>query len=175
VSVKKDFIVPVLVLSLICIVVSGALAVMNGLTHPIIEAAAAERAEAAMNAIIPDAAGFVELGNEGLPDSIREAYAAENGVGYIFIVSVNGFSGDVKVIVGIDPDGRIMRSSTLQHTETKGIGTIIDQDSFTGRFEGKDSNLEGISAVTGATISTNAYIHAAREAFAAFEVVNSGR
>jgi len=170
---KKDFIAPILVLSIICLVVSGALSLMHDLTHPVIEAAASERAYIAMNEKIPHATGFEELDTEGLPRTIREAYATENNVGYIFIVSVNGFSGEVRVICAIDPEGRLIRSGVLQHTETKGIGTIIEQDTFLNRFDGKDNRLDGISAITGATISTNAFINAIRDAFEAFELVTS--
>jgi len=148
---------------------------MNGVTHPIIEAAAAERAVTAMNEIIPHATGFVPIDDEGLSRSIREVYGTENDVGFIFIVSVNGFSGEIRIICGIDPDGRIISSMVLQHTETQGIGTIIDEPSFTGQFDGKDGGLEGISAVTGATISTVAYMNAIREVFEAFEIVTGGR
>ena len=172
---KNEFVMPILVLTLICVVVSGALAFMDGITHPVIEAAAIDRAQAAMNAIIPEATGFEQIGTDGLPPTVREAYKTENNVGYIFILSVNGFSGEIRVICGIDPEGEIISCGALSHTETKGIGTILDQPSFTGQFDGKDSRLEGISTVTGATISTRAYIGAIRDAFAAYEAVQGVR
>ena len=170
-NITQDFIKPIFVLFSICLVVSGALALMNSFTSPVIEAAAAERAIISMNQKIPHATGFVPIDREGLPSNIREAYGTENNVGYIFIVSVNGFSGEIRVICAIDPDGNIIKSSVLAHTETQGIGTIIDQGYFVDRFDGKDSRLEGISAVSGATISTVAYINAIRHAFEAFEIV----
>ena len=171
---KKDFVMPIAVLTLICLVVTGALAMMNSVTHPIIEAAATERAFATMNEKIPHATGFVPVGAEGLPRSIRAAYRTENDVGYIFIVSVNGFSGEIRVMTAIDPDGRIISSATLSHSETRGIGTVIDDAGFTGQFDGLDSSLEGVSAVTGATITTVAYIAAVEEAFGALEIIRGG-
>jgi electron transport complex protein RnfG len=165
---------PLLVLTVICLVVSGALAMMNSITYPIISSAAAERAQVSMIETVPNAAGFepVELSQiEELPASIREIYRTTNDVGYVFIASVNGFSGNIVVICGIDSDGNIIKSSTLSHTETKGIGTIIEQESFLGSFNGLDSRLEGIDTVAGATISTRAYIHAIEDIFIAFELV----
>jgi len=167
----KDFVAPILVLSLICLVISGALAMMDSVTSPMIGAAAAERTELAMASIIPEATGFERLDNEGFPRVIKEVYRTENNVGYIFIVAVNGFSGDIRIICGVDPGGSIISTSTLQHTETKGIGTILDEPAFLGQFDGKDSRLEGVSTVTGATISTKAFIGAINEVFAAFETV----
>lgn len=172
---KKDFILPILVLTLICIVVTGALAMMNNVTAPIIETASAERAFEAMSNKIPQATGFVQVENENFPRAIRAAYRTENDVGYIFIVAVNGFSGEIRVMCGVDNDGRIISTSALHHTETQGIGTILDQDDFTGRFDGRDINLEGVSAVTGATISTAAYIDAVRYALEAMKLISGGQ
>jgi electron transport complex protein RnfG len=177
--VKKDFVMPILVMGVICLIVSGALAFVNGVTEPVIGAAAAQRAEEAMSAIIPDATGFNQLARsrlpDGLPSSIREVHESENGVGYIFIVSVNGFGGELRVICGIGPDGNLIRAETLQHSETRGIGTIVEQASFLNQFTGKDSRLDGVSAVTGATISSRAFTNAVRDAFAAFEIVREVR
>jgi hypothetical protein len=83
---------------MICLVVSGALALMDSITHPVITAAAAERAQEAMIGKIPAATGFEPIGFdefEGIPASIKEAYRTGNDVGYIFIAAVNGFSGDI--------------------------------------------------------------------------------
>ena len=172
-SVKDDFIAPILVLSLICLVISGALALMNGVTHPMIEAAAAERTQLAMREVIPHATGFELIHDDELARTIRQAYRTQNDVGYVFVVGVKGFSGEIRIIVGIDPNGKLITSSTLSHTETKGIGNILDELSWTGQFDGKDSSLAGISTVTGATISTSAYMNGIREAFAAFETVRA--
>ena len=165
---------PLLVLTLICLVVSGALALMNSVTHPIIISAAAERADAAMINKIPHATGFepVELDAfEGIPHTVKEAYRTTNEVGYIFIAAINGFSGDITIMCGVDMEGRIIRTSTLSHTETKGIGTIIEQEAFLGTFSGKDDRLEGVDTVTGATISTRAYMDAIMDILEAVEVI----
>ena len=174
---KNDFIMPILVLTIICLVVSGALALMSNVTTPLITTAAAERAEEAMNTQIPHATGFERIDTaslSGFPATVREVYKTTNDVGYIFIVVQNGFSGDITIICGMDPDGRIIGVSTLSHTETKGIGTIIEQASFLDTFIDKDNRLEGVDTVTGATISTRAFISAIRDVHDAFELVREG-
>ena len=171
---KKTYVMPLLVLTVICLVVSGALAVMNSITLPVVTSAAAERAEEEMYRKIPEATGFeqIELETiEGLPDTIKEAYKTTNNVGYIFIAAIHGFSGDITIICSLDEEGTIIATSTLSHTETKGIGTIIEQKSFLNTFKGKDNRLEGVDTVAGATISTRAYIHAIRDIIEAFYII----
>ena len=168
---------PLLVLTVICLVVSGALAFMNSVTEPVITEAAAERAQAVMAQKIKEAHGFEPVdfsGMEEIPISIKEIYKTTNNIGYIFISAVNGFSGDITVICAVDPYGSIISASTLSHTETKGIGTILEQESFLGTFRGVDSNLNGVDTVTGATISTRAFIHAIDDILTAFSIVNRG-
>ena len=171
-ALKKTFVMPLLVLTLISVVVSSALALMNTFTQPVISSAAAQRAEIAMTQIIPNAEGFelIDLSNyTGIPVTVKEVYRTTNDVGYVFIAAVNGFSGDITIICGVGHDGRIIKTSTLSHTETQGIGTIIEQESFLSTFDGLDHNLEGVDTVTGATISTRAFIHAVSDIHEAFK------
>ena len=171
-QLKKDFIIPILVLMMICFVASGALSLVNSVTGPVIEAEEEERTNTSMHNQIPSAIDFEPVDKQGLPSSVYAVYRATNDAGYVFIVTDIGFSGEVKVICGIDPDGRLTGSEALEHSETKGIGTIIDQASFTDQFIGKDSRLEGVSTVTGATISTSAYVRAIEAALEAFEIIS---
>ena len=174
---KNDFVLPILVLSLICLVVAGALAVVNNFTLPVIELAAAERAAAARKEIIPEADGFDFLVVEGAPRSIIEIYKATNDTGYIFIISIPGYGGNIDLICGINNDGRIIKTAVLAHTETKGMTDPVfaqhhpTQPTFQGNFIGKDKDLNGIVPVTGATISSNAYKNGIKDAFTAFELI----
>ena len=171
---KDDFIKPIAVLAIICIVVSCALALTNGLTAPIIERDSDERTQLAMREIIPDATGFARIEHDGFGRALKEAYKSENDVGHVFIVAVNGFSGDIRVICGVDKDGNIIGCKTLSHTDTKGIADFLtdnSENSWVSKFTGKDNRLEDISTITGATISSTAFMNAIREVFAAFELI----
>ena len=168
---KEDFVKPIAVVAIICLVVSAALALTNGLTAPMIEEASEIRTQIAMRAIIPEATGFVRIENDGFSRAVKDAYVSENDIGYVFIVSRNGFSGEIRVICGVDKDGNIIGCSTLSHTETKGLGDFLKEDWWTSQFDGKDSRLEGINTITGATISSTAFMNAIREVFIAFELV----
>jgi electron transport complex protein RnfG len=171
---KRTYVMPLLVLTLICVAVSAALALMETATRPIITAAAAEREVALMREIIPQAESFelIDLGSlDNIPQTIRQAFRASNNAGYVLIAEVSGFSGVITIITGIDPGGQIIRTAPLSHSETVGIGTIIDTAVFLAPFEGNDSSLYGIDTVTGATITTRAYISAIHDIFEAFEKI----
>ena len=170
---RKDFVAPILVLMMICLVASGALALVDNVTNPVIEAAAVERTNEAMRKQIPNADGFELIELQGLSGAVKAVYRTTNDVGYVFIVSSNGFGGEIRIICGIGPDGKLTGSEVLEHSETKGIGTVIEQSSFTDQFAGKDSRLEGVSTVTGATISTSAYVRAIKAALEAFETAKA--
>ena len=166
---KKDFITPAVALTLVCLVMSAALAFGNSITKPVIEQAAAERAQSARLEIIPEADGFEPLELDSLPRSVTEVYAATNNAGYIFMVTTPGYGGEIKLICGVDPNGRIIRSKVLSHTETQGLGTIVFDRS--AEYEGLDKNLEGINAIAGSTITSSAYKSGIEDALAAFDII----
>ena len=170
---KDEFIMPILVLALICMFISGALAVVNNITYPVITRAAAGRAEQAQREIIPDAEAFVHIYAEGLPATIREVYETTNNKGFIFVIITSGYGGEITIMCGIDPAGEIISCLTLAHTETKGISDPVF--AMQSEYEGKNKNLDGIESISGATISSNAYKNGILDAFTAFEMVKGGR
>jgi electron transport complex protein RnfG len=171
---RKDFIMPILVLSLICLFVTGALALGHNLTQPIIAAAAAERARLTMREVIPHAEGFEPLELGGLPRAVYAAYGTTNNAGYIFIVTPIGYGGYIRMICGINPDGRVIRTAILSHGETPGFGEPVFAESHISRYWGQNRNgIEGISAITGSTITSGAFKNGIRYAFTAFEIVRA--
>ena len=166
---KKDFVMPVLVLSIICLLVSAALSFVNDLTLPVIEEAASQRAETARREVMPHANEFVLLELEDLPKTITEVYGTTNNVGYVFMIITTGYGGEIRLICAIDPEGKIIKTSTLAQTETIGIATpVFDQER---EYVGKDKNLSGIDVISGATITWRAYRNSIKDAFEVFERV----
>lgn len=170
---------PIIILPLICLFISGMLAVCNNITKPVIEKAAAERAENARREIMPQADGFELLemesfhsGNQ-IPKTITEIFRATNDTGYIFMIKTTGYGGDIKLICGIGPDGRIIRTATLAQTETKGLATPVFEKAHESLYTGKDKNLYDVPAVSGATVSSNAYKKGIQDAFTAYEIVRA--
>lgn len=170
-SAKNDFVMPILVLSLICLVITALLALTNSATEPVITQAALERAEAARTEIIPEADGFELMEVEGLPGTVKEVYKTTNDEGYIFMLTTMGYGGEMDLILGMNNDGTIIEVNTLKHSETKGMGSKTTEEPFRSQFVGKDKSLEGVDAITGATISSTAYLKAVEDAFEAFDIV----
>jgi len=168
----KNFVMPILVLTLICLVVSGALAFMDSITNPMIAEAADERTREIMSSKIPDAEGFEEVDVSDLFSSryTMEVYRSTNNVGYVVIAGATGFKSEVVIICGIDNDGKILAVSVLSHKETAGFGNKMEEASFIDPFIGKDKNLDGVDTVTGATYSTKAFIDAVADAFEIYEI-----
>jgi Predicted NADH:ubiquinone oxidoreductase, subunit RnfG len=171
---KKDFFAPVAVLFAICLMISAALALTNELTVSIIEGAEKKAAEEAQIEMLPEAEGFTLVENDHLPKEVTEIYRADNGAGYVVIMSVQGYGGDVKIICGINTEGEIVNTKTLSHSETNGIGSKITGEEFATQFIGKDSKLQGVQAITGASISSEAYIAAVKSAFEAYKIAEEG-
>ena len=85
------------------------------------------------------------------------------------VVAPDGYSGNIAMMVGVDPGGRVVGLEILSHAETPGLGDKITQAAFKGQFKGK--TLEGVDwrvkkeggefdQITGATISPRAVVKA---------------
>lgn len=168
----KDIIKPVLVLTCICLVVSALLAYVNKVTSPIIADAELTAAQQAMAEVLSEADSFEQLTVENLPERVEEVYRAENGSGYVFMLTTKGYGGDMKLICSIKSDGTIEACKTLSHSETSGLGSKTAEDPYRNQYCGKTSDTLGeVDAITGATISSAAYKNAIEDAFTAFNAV----
>ena len=172
---KKSFneiIKPVLVLVCICLVGTALLAYINSVTSPIIAKAEQEKTEQAMSEVLADADGFEKLEIENLPDRVTEVYTANNGSGYVFMLTTKGYGGDMKLICGMKSDGTIEQCKTLSHAETSGLGSKTAEDPYRNQYCGKNADtLSEVDAITGATISSTAYKNAIEDAFKAYDMV----
>ena len=85
---------PIVVLSLICVVVTGALAATNEVTAPIIEEATIAAENAARAEVLPEADSFSPV--EGITvEGVSAVYTADNGAGAAITASAKGYGGDV--------------------------------------------------------------------------------
>ena len=92
----------IVVLVVICLLTSAALAVVNHFTAPVSKANAEARAEQARLDAVPDAASF-QLVETTLPEEVVSAYLALDEAGspmsYLFTVEGKGFGGTIQVFV----------------------------------------------------------------------------
>lgn len=163
----KEFVVPAAVLTVICLVVSAVLAGTYQVTEPVIEAAKRAEADASRVVVLPDGKDFEQVSADGL-ENIVEAYKAGNGAGYVITGKAKGYGGDLQVMAGIDKDGKIAGVKLMDNNETQGIGSKTGEDAYTSQYKGKDSTLEGVTAVSGATVSSKAFESAVNSIFQAY-------
>ena len=166
----------IVVLVVICLVISGALAVVNHFTAPVIRQARAEREMQSRQALIPQAAEFKFLPVEGFPASVTAADLALDAdgrpVGYVFRAEGKGFNGTIVVMAAIDGSGRLMQVSTVDVTsETATLGGQTAKESYTAQYQGVDASLEGVNAISGATVTSKAYEQCVLDCFTAFQTV----
>lgn len=160
--------VTTLILFTICIVVTAALAFTNYITAERIAALEQKSQKDSMYIVLP-AEEYTSL-NVPSQDSSNECYSAKNGgeiIGYIATASVNGYGGQVKVMVGVDNFNTITAVKILSAAdETPGLGMNITKKDYYNQYSGKKTNFndDEIIAVTGATISSTAAKNAVKEA-----------
>ena len=142
-----------------------------------------ESEHASRLAVVPDASSFevvdeaVFTGAGGI-DGMREVYKVfKDGelYGYTFLITTQGYSGQIPVTVGILIDGRISAISIGDIMETQGIGTQILDESYISQYAGLATNeLNRVDAISHATISSDAVKKAVRGAFNAYALLGGG-
>jgi electron transport complex protein RnfG len=116
---------------------------------------------------------------------IYRVFAAEQPVAALFAVTArNGFSGPIRILLGIEYDGTVTGVRILQHRETPGLGDKIDSTrsewvfQFNGRSMGEPhitgwaikSDGGEFDQLTGASITPRAVIKAIRDTLIYFDV-----
>lgn len=154
---------PWAVLLIICLVVGGMLAMVNGLTEGPISQRAAETANAARYACFPDADSFeeMELASDSGVDSCYVAMKDGQAVGYVAQATVSGFGGPVEIHVGMDLNQTItgINVGGSKFAETPGLGAKAKDPKFVDQFTGLAIPTQlgnGVDAITGATITSGA-------------------
>ncbi len=168
-DVKNEFVKPIVVLTVICLVISAALAFTNQKTASIIKAAEVQKADEAKKDVLPDGDSFTEVKAKSLPSTVTAVYKAKNDAGYVFALTAKGYGGDMTLMCGVDKSGAVTGCETLSHNETQGLGSKTALPDFSGRFTGKTSaDIDSVETISGATISSKAYKNAIKDALSAF-------
>ena len=182
----------VIVLVGVALVVGAILAYVNHLTAGPI----AEKAEKSLAAGIKNVMGTEDL-QVAEPEEINQTI---DGKQVTFIIhncsdksgkslgaavesTTSGFGGDLKVLVGFNPDGNILGYTILQSSETPGLGakavTWFQKDGK-GSVIGKtpkegdlhvskdDKSGNAVDAITASTITSRAFLKAINQAYSAY-------
>lgn len=150
------------ILCIITLVVALMLSGVNLLTRDII-AQNTLRAENDARAEIIPAESFEDVG-----DGIYAAKKSGEIIGYCVSVESSGFGGKISMIVGINTDKSVAGVRIISHSETAGLGAKAAEPTFTDSFMGASfplsvtkttpENNTQITAISGATITSNAVV-----------------
>jgi electron transport complex protein RnfG len=121
-------------------------------------------------------------GKEDVP--VYRVYAGGEAIAALFVVrAMDGFSGPIRLLIGIEANGNITGVRVLEHRETPGLGDLIESDKsdwieqFRGRsLTSPDSSRWAIrrdggdfDQLTGASITPRSVIKAIKETLDYFE------
>ena len=184
-AAKKDTLLNMFVaLFVICIVAGGVLGIVFNATKDPIAAAENAKKTAAIKNVLPE---FNTLKTVNVKSAMEDAeipfhlaYDADNNfIGAAVETFTNkGFSGNISLMVGILADGTVKNISVLQHAETPGLGSKMEEETFKGQFNDKNADSFNFSvkkdggdvdAITAATISSRAFCDAVNRALSTFE------
>ena len=166
-----------LTLLLITGIVAIALAGVNMVTAPAIEALNAQKTQEAIELVLPG--GGEEMDTFPETALVSKVYASDTG--YAVEVTPGGFDNTITMMVGVDKTGNVLGISIIKHTETAGLGAVAAAktpagENFRGQFVGASGSVavtkDGgtMDAITGATITSRAIcagVNAALECVAA--------
>jgi electron transport complex protein RnfG len=180
----------VVVLTGVAVIMGGILALVNHLTEgPISEVNKKKTDDGIKAVMVCDNLTLAKT------DTVRQDI---NGKEYTYIIyqvkdaqgkdlgaavesTTMGFGGDLKVMVGFDPEGTILGYTLLEHAETPGLGAKADkwfQKGEKGDIVGKSPaepltvSKDGgqVDAITASTITSRAFLLAVNNAYNAYKV-----
>ena len=149
-------------LLIITAVVAVALAGVNMITEPAIEALNAQKTQEAIELVLPGGGESVDFPATNL---VSKVYASDSG--YAVEVTPGGFDNTITMMVGVDKAGSVLGISIISHTETAGLGAVAAADTpageaFRAEFVGASGSVAvtkdggSVDAITGATITSRA-------------------
>jgi electron transport complex protein RnfG len=186
-KLKSSLLNMFLSLTVICVVAGSVLAALNNATLEPIAASKKAKLENAIKEVVPEfdnsPSEEVYYGVAG-SDSLK-IYPAKKGDKLVGVAvesnSMKGFSGNISIIVGFDPDGKIINYAILNHAETPGLGSKMDvwfktdknKQSIIGKELSKGNlsvSKDGgeVDAITASTITSRAFLDAVNRAYAAY-------
>ena len=143
---------PPLVLSVVCIAVSGLLAFANQLTAPRIAKAQEEKLSKSLVEVFGEA-DYKTLDKSF--ENVNQVITDENNRA-VFNISVDGYSKDgIEALIGIDSEGKVCGIGIVSLKETTGIGTRIQANDYIEKFIGLDNDdFPDDTIISGATYSS---------------------
>ncbi|HKZ45785.1 MAG TPA: RnfABCDGE type electron transport complex subunit G [Thermodesulfobacteriota bacterium] len=172
-----------LVLTVIGAISGGILAGVFHVADPLIQANREKELKEAIFIVLPGAKDYKIMEKEIDKEKItiyKGVDADGKPVGLAFIADGGGFQGNIRIMVGLNTDYLKLRGiKVLEQNETPGLGNRIKEPAFVDQFKGleikpkieyikyrKPEKPNQITAITGATISSDAVVKNINDAVA---------
>lgn len=169
---KNAYAKSIATLSVICLIIAALLSGINYITEPQIIENEKAATNKALEEVRPGAAPFepVNLSDyENVPDGVIEAYADNLG-GFVVKVESSGYAPGLVVLVGIDEGGKVTGAVCLASGETLGAEKTYGEQFVDVTVD----TVDGVSTISGATLTTNAYKNAVKDALAVTNILKGG-
>lgn len=177
---KKEIFRAVLTISVSAVAAAIILGGISNLLGGIALKNADKKVYDAMERLIPDATYEKLMPSFDAKASFVTLYEAKKGEelqGYCARTSAQGYKNPIDMIVALDAEGKVTGVEILAIDETIGYGKRIEGEEFLSQFKDKNEELtvvrgnadasNKISAVSGATVSSNAVKEGVNRAIAA--------
>ena len=151
---KKGILMPILAILLAFLVVLGANFALSGV--------AAENAQKEhlymLQTVLPEGKDFVKLSYDGEDTAIRSIHKCD--AGFVIETAVNGYAGEITMLVGVNKDGAVTGLVVRQLQETFGLGAqALNDTDFLAQFLNTSTEQvvgTDVDALTGATVTSKA-------------------
>jgi hypothetical protein len=156
-NLKKEKLMPILVLTVICLIVALLLAGVHMLTKGIIDDANSAVITESLKTVMPDG----DFGDnpvpdkldDGAPETVKEVYTDKLGAGKVVVlVTKKGYTGkEIGITVAIDNDGKIIKAVITKNEESIVPADMRPLGTYGEAYSGVSSE-EVMDLETGATV-----------------------
>ena len=161
----------------ICAICALGLALVNMVTAPVIKANAEAKKTAAIAAeVLPGFTGtLTQVNYVGTDSTVKSLQKGSEGSFVVEVSPKTSFSGNLTLLVGIDPNRAVTGVSITSIGETEGFGKNAEKPEWRAQFVGKSGSVAltknggEIEGLAGATLTSTGVCEAVNSALAAID------
>lgn len=128
-----------------------------------------------MQTLLPDSESFVPLETPADSDCVQAVYQSKGG--YVVETAADAYAGEIRMLVGVDKNGRVTGLVARDLRETIGLGRRALHDrAFLAQFLNTRGDAivgKNIDAISGATVTSKAVARSVNAASAAITGVDA--
>jgi len=184
-GISREMVMMVVALTLVTVIAAALLGLTDKVTREPILQAQREMLHRSLQQVLPEHANspLDETLKIKSDNGLRTVYVARDALGQVIafaweVIAPDGYSGSIRILMGVLPDGAIYAVRVTDHRETPGLGDgIVRNKAWIDFFSGKTSDnarwavkKDGgdFDQFTGATITPRAVVKAVRKGLAFF-------